>query len=161
VAGLTRKKKSFAQSADALERTARELQALSRTLATAIDRDAASYKAVLDAYRLPRETEEEQRARDRAIQAALKTSVEVPLDIARYAASLFEKLGQLEPMSAPSMLSDVRVGRMMAAVAVRGALENVNTNLESVTDQPYATRARAEAQTLASRVSQDSGGAGR
>lgn len=161
VAGLTRKKKSFAQYTDALDRVARELRALSQALAEAIDRDAASYKAVLDAHRLPRETEEEQRARDRAMQAALKISVEVPLEIARHAASVFEKLGQLEPMSASSMLSDVRVGRMMAAVAVRGAIENVNTNLESVTDRSFAAHARAEAQSLASRVSQDSGGASR
>jgi glutamate formiminotransferase / formiminotetrahydrofolate cyclodeaminase len=153
VASLTRRKKSHAQHADALGRVAGEFQSASQALAAAIDRDAASYEAVLDAHRLPRETEEERRTRDRAIQAALRASVEVPLEIARQAASLFEKLGQLEPMSASSMLSDVRVARMMAAVAVRGAVENVSTNLESVTDQPFAARARAEAQSLASRVS--------
>ena len=56
-------------------------------------------------------------------------AVNVPLEIARQAAEVFEKLGQLEPMAGPSMLSDVRVGRMMAATAVRGALENVAINL--------------------------------
>jgi glutamate formiminotransferase / formiminotetrahydrofolate cyclodeaminase len=161
VASLTRRKKSHAQQADALIRAGQEFQAASQELAAAIDRDAASYDAVLDAHRLPRETEEERRARDRAIQAALRVSIEVPLEIARQAASLFEKLGQLEPMSASSMLSDVRVARMMAAVAVRGAVENVNVNLESVTDQGFAARARAEAQAAASRVSQEPAGASR
>jgi glutamate formiminotransferase / formiminotetrahydrofolate cyclodeaminase len=158
VASLTGKKKSYARRADALRHAAGEFRAASEALAAAIDRDAASYEAVLDATRLPRDTEEERQERDHAIQAALKISVEVPLDIARQAASLFQKLGQLEPMSASSMLSDVRVARMMAEVAVRGAVENVNTNLESVTDQAFAARARGEAQTLVFRVSQESAG---
>jgi formiminotetrahydrofolate cyclodeaminase len=57
-------------------------------------------------------------------------------------------------MSAPSMLSDVRVGRMMAETAVRGAVENVNINLESVTDAAFAARARSEAQLLAARIAE-------
>ena len=41
-------------------------------------------------------------------------------------------------MASPSMLSDIRVGRLMAAAAVRGALENVAINLESITDAGFA-----------------------
>jgi glutamate formiminotransferase len=156
VAGLSRKRKSQAKYAEALSRAAEEFQAASQVLAGAIDRDAASFEAVLDAQRLPRETQEQQRSRDRAIQRTLEVSVEVPLDVARQAAGIFEKLGQLEAMSSPSMLSDVRVARLMAAAAVRGALENVTTNLESVTDEAFAARARAEARSLSSRVAQDS-----
>ena len=54
------------------------------------------------------------------------------------------------------MLSDVRVGRMMAATAVRGALENVGTNLESVTDAAFDSRVRSEALSLGSRVNESS-----
>ena len=37
------------------------------------------------------------------------------------------------------MFSDIRVGRLMAAAAVRGALENVAINLESITDSEFAS----------------------
>ena len=54
------------------------------------------------------------------------------------------------------MFSDVRVGRMMAATAVRGALENVAINLASITDAAFASRIRSEALSLATRVDETS-----
>jgi glutamate formiminotransferase / formiminotetrahydrofolate cyclodeaminase len=152
VAAISGKKKSGAARAGELAKAALEFQAASSFLAGAIDDDAASFASVLAAYKLAHGTPAEQRARDEAIQRALRRAVEVPLGVARRAADLFEKLGQLEVLASPSMLSDVRVGRMMASAAVRGALENVTINLESVSDPDFAERAHAEARSLASRI---------
>jgi formiminotetrahydrofolate cyclodeaminase len=116
---------------------------------------------VLAAYRLPRDTTEAQQSRDRAIQEALKAAVNAPLEIARRATEVFDALGQLEPIAGTSMLSDVRVGRMMAATAVRGALENVETNLASVTDAGFSGHVRGEALTLRSRLGENSVATGR
>jgi formiminotetrahydrofolate cyclodeaminase len=52
------------------------------------------------------------------------------------------------------MLSDIRVGRLMAAAAVRGALENVSINLESITDGSFSGRMRSESAALLARVSE-------
>ena len=156
VAGISGKKKSLAAYAEPLSEIADELRKASQALAEGIDRDAASYESVLTAHRLPRATPEEQERRTRVIQQALMAAVEAPLEIARKAATVFDQLGQLEPMAGTSMLSDVRVGRMMAATAVRGALENVDTNLASVTDADFDRRVRSEVLSLASRVSESS-----
>jgi glutamate formiminotransferase/formiminotetrahydrofolate cyclodeaminase len=161
VAALSRKRKSLAAYDEPLSEAVVEFHAASRALAGAMDRDAASFEAVLAAHKLPQQTPQEQRQRDDAIQSALASAVEVPLEIARRAAEIFEKLGQLEPISSPSMLSDIRVGRLMAAAAVRGALENVTINLESVTDSHLLGRARLESQSLASRVAESPVIAGR
>jgi formiminotetrahydrofolate cyclodeaminase len=59
------------------------------------------------------------------------------------------------------MMSDLRVGRLMAASAVRGALENVAINLETITDANFAQRLRSESATLLSRVSEDAAVIGR
>ena len=152
VAGISRKKKSLAAHAEQLARMAEEFQNLSKKLAEGIDRDAESYESVVVAHRLPHETGEEQRRRDGAIQQAFRSAVDAPLSIARASVEVFDKLGQLERMAGPSMISDVRVGRMMAATAVRGALENVATNLNSITDAEFVKRARSEAGALASRI---------
>ncbi len=127
----------------------------------AIDRDAESFQSVIVAYRLSNSTPEEMRRRDTAIQNALAKAIEVPLEIAREAAQLFERLGQLEPLSSPSMLSDVRVARLMASAAVRGALENVAINLESVTDASVGERVRSECRSLTIRISENPVEAGR
>jgi glutamate formiminotransferase / formiminotetrahydrofolate cyclodeaminase len=161
VAGLSSKKKFLGANSEALEAAVTGFRAASERLSAAIDRDASSYESVLAAHRLPRETTEEQKRRSHAIQRAFEGAIEAPLEIAREAAKVFEKLGQLETMSAPSMVSDVRVGRMMAATAVRGALENVRINLESVTDAAFTARARSEAGSLATRIAENPVAAGK
>ncbi|HTS12777.1 MAG TPA: glutamate formimidoyltransferase [Candidatus Limnocylindrales bacterium] len=154
VAGLSRKKKSQAAFADALSEAVAKMGASSRELAAAIDRDAASFDSVMAAYKLPQGTSNEQKAREEAIQRALMGAAGVPLEVAQKAADIFDQLGQLEAMSSPSMKSDLRVGRLMCAAAVRGALENVAINLESITDAAFVARTRAQAESLASRVSE-------
>jgi len=49
----------------------------------------------------------------------------------------------------------------MAAAAVRGALENVAINLESIIDSEFASRLRAESATLAARVAESPVGVSR
>jgi glutamate formiminotransferase / formiminotetrahydrofolate cyclodeaminase len=161
VAGLSRKKKSQAAFVEQLSEASSEFGAASRALAEAIDRDAASFESVMAAYKLPQGTPDEQRARDEAIQQALQGAAKVPLEVARKAVEVFERLGQLKPISSASMMSDLRVGQLMAAAAVRGALENVAINLESITDTGFAARLRSESETLLARVTEGDAVVGR
>ncbi|HWF37304.1 MAG TPA: glutamate formimidoyltransferase [Candidatus Acidoferrales bacterium] len=159
VAGLSRKKKSQAAYIEPLSEAASEFQAAAKQLAESIDRDAGAFESVLAAYKLSQGTSEEQSRRDKAIEQALKGAAEAPLEVARKAAELFDRLGQLEPMASPSMLSDVQVGRLMAAAAVRGSVDNVIINVESLSDAAFAARMKSEAQALSARVMKDSASA--
>jgi len=161
VAGLSRKKKSQAAYVEPLSEAVAEFQVAARALAEAIDQDAASFESVMAAYKLAQASPEEQRHRDDAIQQALQGAVNVPLEVARRAADIFDRLGQLESISSPSMLSDIRVGRLMAAAGVRGALENVAINLESISDAAFAARMRTESASLLARVGENAVSAGR
>jgi glutamate formiminotransferase / formiminotetrahydrofolate cyclodeaminase len=152
VAGLSRKKKSQAAQAEELSAALAELRVTRENLAEAIDRDAASYEAVLAAFKLPKETLEEQRRRDAAIQRATRQAAEVPMQVAEAAVDLYERLGQLEAIAAASMLSDLRVGRLMASAAARGALENVTINLASISDPSYVAAIQARATALETRL---------
>jgi glutamate formiminotransferase / formiminotetrahydrofolate cyclodeaminase len=161
VAGLSRKKKSQAGRVDQLTEAVAVFQSSSRALAEAIDRDAASFESVMAAHKLPQSSVEERRRRESAIQQGLQEAAKVPLEVARTAVEIFERLGQLESISSPSMLSDIRVGRLMAAAGVRGALENVAINLESITDAAFAGRMRSESASLLARVTASPVGVGR
>jgi len=161
VAELSRKKKSQAAHVEQLSETVAQFNSASRVLAEAIDRDAVSFESVMAAYKLPQSNAEERQRRELAVQLALQAAAQVPLEVARGAAEIFEHLGQLESISSPSMLSDVRVGRLMAAAGVRGALENVAINLESITDAGFSERMRSESASLLARVIEIQVGAGR
>jgi len=152
VAGLSRKKKSQAAYVEPLSDALAEFRAASRTLSEAIDRDAASFESVMTAYKLAQSTPEEQERREAAIQSALQGAANVPMEVARKAAQVFDSLGKLEGIASPSMLSDIRVGRLMAGAAVRGALENVKINLESITDSGFSAGLRSESELLAARI---------
>lgn len=152
VAGLSRKKKSQAAHVEALSAALGSFQSASRALAEAIDRDAVSFDAVMAAYKMPQEPADAKRIREAAIEQTLKGAAGVPMEVARACAEIFGELGQLEGISSPSMLSDIRVGRLMAAAAVRGALENVAINLESITDAEFTARLRAESAALRTRI---------
>jgi len=148
VAGLSRKKKSQAGYVD---RLSAELDALRRTadgLTEAIDRDAASYDAVMAAFKLPQGNAEETHQREAAIQAATRVAANVPLQVAESAVALFERLGQLDAIAAASMRSDLEVARYMAAAGARGALANVEINLDSITDGAYVAQMRTKIATL-------------
>jgi glutamate formiminotransferase / formiminotetrahydrofolate cyclodeaminase len=152
VAGLSRKKKSQAAYVDQLSAALDEMRRAADELAAAIDRDAASYDAVLAAFKLPQGDAQETRQREEAIQEATRGAAEVPLQVAGRSVALFERLGQLEEMVAASMRSDLYVARLMAAAGARGALANVEINLEGLTDAAYASSMRAKVAALRERL---------
>lgn len=152
VAGLSRKKKSQAAYADQLSAELDALRRIADELADAIDRDAASYDAVMTAFKLPKGNAEETQGREGAIQAATKGASEVPLEVAATTVALFERLGQLEAIAAASMKSDLEVARYMAATGARGALANVEINLDGITDSAYVAQMRAKIATLRERL---------
>ncbi|MGA7786007.1 MAG: glutamate formimidoyltransferase [Candidatus Acidiferrales bacterium] len=142
VAGLARKKKSHAEHVDKLSAAVTQLEQVSRALANAMDLDAASYDAVLTAYKLPKDTPEDDSRREAAIAKALSFASEVPMGVAELVSKLYEQLGQLEPITPASMKSDLQVARMMAVAAAHGALANVETNLESLTSRDFVIEMR-------------------
>jgi glutamate formiminotransferase / formiminotetrahydrofolate cyclodeaminase len=152
VAGLSRKKKAQAQFVDQLSAALDDLRHIGDELTEAIDRDAASYDAVMAAFKLPHGDAQETRRREQAIQMAMKGAAEVPLQVARSAVALFERLGQLDAIAAASMKSDLDVARLMAVAGVRGALANVEINLGNITDAAYVASMRKKMAALLERI---------
>jgi len=152
VAGLSRKKKSQAAYVDKLSAELESLRRIVDELADAIDRDAVSYDAVMAAFKLPQSNAEETQLREAAIQTATKGASDVPLEVGERTVALFERLGQLDGIAAASMRSDLEVARYMAAAGARGALANVEINLDGITDGAYVTQTRAKIASLRERL---------
>ncbi|HEV2493004.1 MAG TPA: glutamate formimidoyltransferase [Terriglobia bacterium] len=143
VSGLTLKRKSFAAHHPAIEESSRRLHELRQRLLENVDRDAASYNAVVTAMRLPKSTAAEQAARERAIGEASQTAAEVPLETAERAAEVESILEDLRSTTIPQAASDLTVALELAHAARRGALENVRVNLPAIVDPAERTRLEA------------------
>jgi formiminotetrahydrofolate cyclodeaminase len=152
VAGLSRKKKSQAGFVDQLSAVLDEMRTIAGELAQAIDSDAASYDAVLAAFKLPQGDAHETQQREETIQKATKGAAEVPLQVAERSVALYERLGQLETIVAASMRSDLQVARLMAEAGARGALANVEINLDGLKDAAYVAIMRAKIAALRERL---------
>jgi formiminotetrahydrofolate cyclodeaminase len=122
--------------------------ALSQELLEAADEDAASFDALVAAYRLPKETGEEKEARGDAIQAAMIHATDVPLANAELCAAVQALVARLEGRSNPRALSDLQSAGYLAHAGLLGCLANVDLNLPGIKDEAAATRIRERAAAL-------------
>lgn len=107
--------------------------------------DAAAYRSVLDARRLPRETEREREARRVQVDAATREAIRAPMATADRASRVLDIAWRLAPIGNRNAISDVGVGAELATAAIRGALLNVEINLPYLPDDDEL---RPDAETL-------------
>src|SRR5271157_2189940 len=107
VCGITLKKKSMAAHHPTVQEARERLANLRRKLMESVDRDAASYEAVMAAYKLPKQTDAEQTARERAIEEASKQAATVPLETAELAMEVGRVVESLRTVTAPQAASDL------------------------------------------------------
>jgi glutamate formiminotransferase / formiminotetrahydrofolate cyclodeaminase len=146
VASMSRGKKAYVQYEPELSEAIARLAQLREELKAAVDADAASYNAVVKAYKQAKESAQA----NGLVDAALKQATSVPLGVAERAreiAALAEKLG---PITNPNMKSDLITASALARAAVEGALANVEINLESLQDSAFAADIRSKAVALKS-----------
>jgi len=137
VCGITLKKKSMVAHHPAVQEASHHLAQLRQRLMEAVDHDAASYEAVMAAFKLPKQTETEQAARASAIEEASKHAATVPLETAKVVVEVARIVASLRGITAPQAASDLAVALSMAEAAHRGAIENVRANLPSIKDAEW------------------------
>lgn len=148
VCNLTIGKPKFADRESRLIDVRSELENLGARLRELIAEDAASFEAVLAAYRLPKGTDEEKTARAERIQIAIEGAVSVPLETAERSFEVLKLLREIADNGNPNALSDVAVGSQLAEVAIKGAGYNVTANLGTMSDLARAGAADERMQAL-------------
>ena len=158
VAAMPKNRASTAEDAGLLQAAGTRCGKLSDALLDLVDRDSDAYDAVVAAYRLPKNSDDEKAARKTGIQAAMKGAAETPLDTMRYAAEALEAAPIVGRLGSANASSDVVVAIELLSAAVRGARANVEINLESLDDAAYVARLREEVAELDRRCSRVASG---
>lgn len=148
VANLTIGKKKYADVQDEMAEIAKSAAALQKELVLDVDRDSEAYDGVSQAFKLPKETEEEKAIRSAAIQENTKKAALVPMEVARRASALLPSIEAVVARGNQNAVTDGCVAMMCARVAVVGALFNVRINLTSIKDEEFVARLREEADRL-------------
>lgn len=148
VANLTIGKKKYADVQDEMAEIAKSAAALQKELVLDVDRDSEAYDGVSQAFKLPKETDEEKVIRSAAIQENTKKAALVPMEVARRASTLLPSIEAVVARGNQNAVTDGCVAMMCARVAVVGALFNVRINLTSIKDEEFVARLREEADRL-------------
>ena len=96
--------------------------------------DAKSFDDVMSAYKLPRNTDEERLSRSMAIQNATLNAAMVPMETANRAYELLEMLPSIARTGNANAVTDVGVAGLLVSAACKGALFNVEININSLPD---------------------------
>ena len=126
---------------DAIERRA-ELVSLAQE-------DATAYDAVVQARRMPKDTEADKATRTEALGKAMVGAARAPLRAAVVAGEVLDLAERIAPIGNRNAVSDAGVAALLAAAGLRGALLNVRINLPYLpADEPMRTSAPAEIERL-------------
>jgi glutamate formiminotransferase/formiminotetrahydrofolate cyclodeaminase len=93
-----------------------------------VDEDTRAFEAVMDAFRLPRGSDEEQAARQAAIGDATRRATEVPFRVMEVALASMDVIRAMAEVGQETSASDAGVGALCARTAVMGAYLNVRIN---------------------------------
>lgn len=148
VCALSIGKEGFEKYRDQLIAAQAEARDLSASLLERVDLDTQAFNGVMAAFRLPKGSDDEKRARSEAIQKGYKQAIQSPLDIARECVETLQLAETLLGRSNGNALSDLGVSAQQACAGLEGAIMNVKINLPSIKDSGFVAETRARIEEL-------------
>lgn len=133
-------------------------QALTRELMQGGREDSEAFGAVMTAFRLPKETEEDRATRSQAIREAMVLATRVPLENATRCVRVLELARKVSARFNQNAASDLECARSLARSGAEGCLANVEINLPGVKDEEAKAELEAGARELRSVFTVLSGG---
>jgi formiminotetrahydrofolate cyclodeaminase len=129
-----------AEDAAPLDKLVTSLLPLRDRLLELVDLDTQAFDAVMKAFKLPKESEEDKTIRRNAIQSAMVHAAEVPLETMGMGLQTLEMGETVVEHGAQTAASDVGVGTLLLTAAIAGAGYNVAINLPSIKDEAVKAR---------------------
>ncbi len=118
-----------------------------------VDEDTNSFNKIMDAFRLPKDTEEEKNKRKKAIQDATKHAILTPFKVMKLSYESMQVMKAMADIGNPNSVTDAAVGALCARTAVRGAFLNVKINCSDCDDKAFVKDIIEKGQKLIDKAS--------
>jgi glutamate formiminotransferase/formiminotetrahydrofolate cyclodeaminase len=102
-----------------------------------VDEDTNAFNKIMDAFGLPKKTEEDKAIRHQAIQEATKYAIEIPFKVMQLCFDSMEVAKAMAEIGNPNSVSDAGVGAIAALAGVKGAFLNVKINAGGLDDKAF------------------------
>ena len=140
VTNLTVGKKKYADVEEEILEIREKLEQKKQDLVRMVDEDAEAFEPLAKAYRMPKETEEEQAEKEKVMEAALKNAADAPLCIMKTIVDTLEMFRVLGEKGRRLAVSDAGVAILFSQAALEGASLNIFINTKMMKDQEEAER---------------------
>ncbi len=137
VSNLTIGKKKYANVELEMKNILTKSEELRINFASLIDKDTEAFNKVMEAYNLPKDTEDQRVLRGAAIQEATKEAALVPLRVMKLVVDALALTKVIAEKGNSNSITDAGVGALMLHAAAEGAALNVLINLNSINDQEF------------------------
>ena len=137
LANLTLGKKKYEVVQESMRRTVIDMSEVREHFMNDIDRDSDSYKFVMEAFKLPKDTDEQKSVRSLKIQEATKLASLVPMEVAECAFFIMDSIAETVYNGNRNAVTDGCIAMMTCRTAVLGAILNVRINLVSINDGEF------------------------
>lgn len=127
---------------------AEEGQKIKDVLVQLLEEDTNAFNKVMDAFGLPKDTDEQKSIRRQAIEEATRYATEIPyrtMKTANMAIPLCKKMAEI---GNPNSISDAGVGAICCLTAIKGAYLNVLINVAGLKDKSWADNILSDASHL-------------
>ena len=114
--------------------------------------DMAAFAKFMEAYRLPKNTDEEKAKREEQIQKGLKLATDTPMEIARTLLEALVITDKLSKIGNTMAISDAGVAAYLCEAALNGVLLTANINLPMIKDAEYVKNISAEKEQLTAKA---------
>jgi glutamate formiminotransferase/formiminotetrahydrofolate cyclodeaminase len=148
VANLSAGKRGWDDKLQYFSDWAVKAQGLKDELLHLVDEDTNAFNKVMDAFGLPKGSDEEKKVRAAAIESATKYAAEIPLKVMETAAKSYELLAEMAEKGNPASVSDVGVGAGATRACIDGAALNVRINLGQLKDDQFKSELSSKVKKL-------------
>ena len=140
VSNLTIGKKKYVDVEAEVTTLKEQLQTLQEELIHLVDKDAEAFLPLAEAYRLPKNTEEEQAYKAQVMEEALYGASALPIQMMETILKVLRVLEKLSDKGSRLAISDVGAGALFAQAALEGASLNVYINAGMMKNQERASQ---------------------
>lgn len=135
VAGLTIGKKGYEEHQPLMEKIQKRSNEIQRELRELMQKDEEAFNQIVKAWKMPKATEDEKRARQDSLIEAAKEAISVPWKIASAAQEILRISAQLVDYGNKNAITDAGCSLEFSMAAMKGALQNIKINLKSLKDE--------------------------
>ena len=148
VANLSSHKRGWDDRWKEFSNLAEKGKAIQNNLLQLVDEDTAAFNGIIEAFALPKKSEEEKQVRNVAIQEATKNATLVPFKVMETAFSGFELILEMVEKGNPNSITDAGVGALALRSCIKGSFLNVKINASELQDKDFANTIIAKGEDL-------------